>query len=132
MSTIAEQSTLCLPVLLPGNRSYESRGSRLLFLRRDAVLAHCRTIFAGSWRFEPHRNAIRIIRFGAAVANIYAPTRITVGAAGQAGITYEFLVNEFAIGTPEGWRIASIVPCRSNDMTTLCRDDRHQPQPLAN
>lgn len=80
------------------------------FWGRDAVLAHFRTIFAGTWRFEPDTDAIRIIPLGADNAHIYAPTRITVGAAGHAGTTYEFLVNEFAIRTSEGWRIATIVP----------------------
>ena len=80
------------------------------FWGREAVMDHFRTIFAGTWRFEPDLNAIQVIPIAADVAQIYAPTRITVGAAGQAATTYQFLVNEFAIRTPDGWRISAILP----------------------
>lgn len=80
------------------------------FWGRDAVVDHFRTVFAGTWRFEPEEDAIRVLQLGPDTAHIYAPTRITVGAAGQAGTTYSFLVNEFAIRTAEGWRISAIVP----------------------
>ncbi len=80
------------------------------FWGREAVIDHFRTIFAGTWRFEPDAGAIRIMPLGPDVAHIYAPTRITAGAAGQEAATYTFLINEFAIRTPEGWRISAIVP----------------------
>lgn len=80
------------------------------FWGREAVIEHFRTVFTGTWRFEPDEEAIRIMPLGPDVAHIYAPTRITAGAAGQAAATYTFLVNEFAIRTPEGWRISAIVP----------------------
>jgi hypothetical protein len=80
------------------------------FWGRAAVLEHFRTTFLGTWKFEPDQNAIRIVPIGADVAHIYAPTRITIGAASQAGTQYQFLINEFAIRTAEGWRISAIVP----------------------
>jgi hypothetical protein len=80
------------------------------FWGREAVLAHFRTIFAGTWRFEPDEDAIRVIPLGPDVAHIYAPTRITAGAAGQPEAIFQFLVNEIAIRTPDGWRISAIVP----------------------
>lgn len=80
------------------------------FWGREAVIEHFRTVFTGTWRFEPDEEAIRIVPLGPDVAHIYAPTRITAGAAGQAAATYTFHVNEFAIRTPEGWRISAIVP----------------------
>jgi SnoaL-like domain len=80
------------------------------FWGREAVLDHFRTIFAGTWQFEPDEAAMRVIPLGPDVAHIYAPTRITAGAAGQPGTTYQFLINEFAIRTPDGWRISAIVP----------------------
>ncbi len=80
------------------------------FWGREAVLNHFRTIFAGTWRFEPDEDAIRIIPLGTDAAHIYAPTSITVGAAGQEPSTYQFLINEIAIRTPDGWRISAIVP----------------------
>lgn len=80
------------------------------FWGREAVIDHFRTIFAGTWRFEPEEDLIRITPLGPDVVHIYAPTRITAGAAGQEAAVYTFLVNEFAIRTPEGWRISAIVP----------------------
>lgn len=80
------------------------------FWGREAVIEHFRTIFAGTWRFEPDQSAIRVTPLGADVAHIYAPTRITLGAVGQEPATYPFLINEFAIRTPDGWRISTIVP----------------------
>jgi hypothetical protein len=80
------------------------------FWGREAVLDHFRTIFAGTWRFEPDQSAIRVMPLGPDVAHIYAPTRITVGEAGQQEGTYLFLINEVAIRTPDGWRVAAIVP----------------------
>jgi hypothetical protein len=80
------------------------------FWGREAVIDHFRTVFADTWRFEPDQSAIRVMQLGPDVAHIYAPTRITVGAAGQQPITHSFLINEFAIRTPDGWRISTIVP----------------------
>jgi hypothetical protein len=80
------------------------------FWGREAVLDHFRKIFTGTWQFEPDQSAIRVIPLGPDIAHIYAPTRVTAGAAGQPGATFQFLVNEFAIRTPGGWRISAIVP----------------------
>lgn len=80
------------------------------FWGREAVIDHFRTVFTGIWRFEPDEEAIRVMPLGPDVAHIYAPTRITAGPADQEAATYTFLVNEFAIRTPEGWRISAIVP----------------------
>ena len=80
------------------------------FWGREAVVDHFRSVFTGTWRFEPDEDAIRILPLGPDTAHIYAPTRITVGAPGQEAATYTFLVNEFAIRTAEGWRISAIVP----------------------
>lgn len=80
------------------------------FWGREAVIDHFRSVFAGTWRFEPDVSAMRVIPLGPDVAHVYAPTRITVGAADQQAATYTFLVNEFAIRTPDGWRISTIVP----------------------
>jgi hypothetical protein len=58
-------------------------GRAYCFWGRKAVIDHFRTIFAGTWRFEPDESAIRVMPLGPDVAHIYAPTHITVGAAGQ-------------------------------------------------
>jgi len=80
------------------------------FWGREAVIDHFRAAFAGTWRFEPDEDAIRVMPLGPDAAHIFAPTRVTAGAAGQEAATFTFLVNEIAIRTPEGWRISAIVP----------------------
>jgi len=80
------------------------------FWGREAVLEHFRNVFKGTWRFEPDLSALRITPISGDTAHIYAATQITLGPAGGAAATYAFLVNEFAVRTPDGWRIATIVP----------------------
>ena len=80
------------------------------FWGREAVIDHFRAVFDGTWRFEPDPSAIRITPLGRDSAHIYALTRITAGASGRDAVTSEFLVNEVAIRTPDGWRISTIVP----------------------
>src|ERR1700709_1964933 len=75
------------------------------FFGREAVLQHFRDVFAGIWRFEPEEEEIRVLPISVDVAHIYAPTNITTGRADGHEATYRFLVNEFALRTPEGWRI---------------------------
>jgi hypothetical protein len=79
------------------------------FWGREAVMEHFRAIFRGTWRFEPDRDGIRIIPLGADTAHIFAPTRITLDVRG-APATVPFLMEEMAIRTPAGWRIATIIP----------------------
>jgi len=76
---------------------------------RDEVLAHFRKIFTGTWRFEPDETQVRVTLLGKDVAEIFAPTRVTVGPAGQPAVTSKFYVTEFALRTSDGWRISSIV-----------------------
>jgi len=92
----------------PDPVSFIARAYR--FWGREAVLEHFRTVFKGTWRFEPDLSAIRVIRISADVAQIYAPTQITLGPADGPAATYQFLVNEFAVRTSVGWRISVIVP----------------------
>lgn len=93
------------PVLLVA-RAYQFSG-------RAAVLEHYRQVFAGTWRLDPDLSAVRIVPLGPDTAQIYAPTRVTIGAPGapsDQAKTYPFLINQFAIRTMAGWRISAIVP----------------------
>jgi len=100
---IGEIETVLAPAVNFVARAYS-------FWGRGAVIDHFRTVFAGTWRFEPDEAAIRILPLGPDAAHIYAPTRVTAGPAGQAASTHAYLVNEFAIRTDEGWRISAIIP----------------------
>jgi hypothetical protein len=72
-----------------------------------AVMDHFSTTFAASCKFEPDHDASRVVPPGSDPTYIWAPTGVTVGAAGT---PRQFLVNEFAIRTAVGWRISSVVP----------------------
>ncbi|GAB7542542.1 YybH family protein [Cupriavidus sp. CuC1] len=92
----------------PDPVSFVARAYR--FWGRDAVMEHFRKTFTGTWRFEPDQSAISIIPLNGDTVQIYAPTRITLGAAGQPAKTATFLINEFVIRTPSGWKISAVVP----------------------
>jgi predicted nucleic acid-binding protein len=72
-------------------------------------MEHFRKTFAGTWSIEPDQSAIRIVPLTGDTVQIYAPTRVTLGAAGQPPKTATFLINEFAIRTQEGWKISAVI-----------------------
>ena len=80
------------------------------FWGKTALIDHFKETFKGVWKFEPDVQAIKVIPLTPDVAQIYAPTQITLGASDASARTAPFLVYEIAVRTPEGWRIASIVP----------------------
>jgi len=80
------------------------------FWGKTALINHFKETFKGVWKFEPDVQAIKVIPLMPDVAQIYAPTQITLGASDASARTAPFLVYEIAVRTPEGWRIASIVP----------------------
>jgi ketosteroid isomerase-like protein len=92
----------------PDPVSFVARAYR--FWGRDAVIEHFRKTFAGTWRLEPDQSAINIIPLNGDTVQIYAPTRVTIGAAGQLAKTSTFLINEFAIRTQTGWKISAVIP----------------------
>ncbi|APR39159.1 nuclear transport factor 2 family protein [Paraburkholderia sp. SOS3] len=80
------------------------------FWGKPALIEHFKKTFEGVWKFEPDTAKIRIVPLTADVAQLYAPTRVTVGASEATAKTASFLVYETAVRTADGWRIASIVP----------------------
>ena len=90
----------------PDSVSFVARAYR--YWGRDEVIEHFRKTFEGTWKFEPDQAAIRISMLGKDVAQIYAPTRVTVGPPGQTPTVAQFHMTEFALRTPDGWRIATI------------------------
>jgi hypothetical protein len=84
------------------------------FWGKPALVDHFKETFKGVWKFEPERAHITIVPLTADVAQIYAPTQITLGKSTATAKTVPFLVYETAVRTPSGWRIASIVPVPAN------------------
>ena len=92
----------------PDPVSFVARAYR--FWGKDAVIAHFQKTFAGTWSVEPDETAVRLIPLNDETVQIYAPTRVTIGAPGKAAATSVFLINEFAVRTPSGWKIAAVIP----------------------
>jgi hypothetical protein len=80
------------------------------FWGKPALVEHFKETFKGVWKFEPDAEHIRILALNADVAELYAPTQITLGTTPALAKTLPFLVYEVAVRTPAGWRIAAIVP----------------------
>jgi hypothetical protein len=80
------------------------------FWGKPALIEHFKETFKGVWKFEPNVESIKIVPLTPDVAEVYAPTQITLGASEASARTAPFLVYEVAVRTSEGWRVASIVP----------------------
>ena len=80
------------------------------FWGKTALIEHFKETFKGVWRFEPDAERVRVIPLTPDTAQIYAPTQVTSGTSTETAKTAPFLVYEVAVRTPQGWRIAAIVP----------------------
>jgi ketosteroid isomerase-like protein len=80
------------------------------FWGKPALVEHFRETFKGVWKFEPDLTQLRIVPLTPDVAQLYAPTQITLGRTDAEARTALYLVYEVAVRTPEGWRIGAIVP----------------------
>jgi uncharacterized protein (TIGR02246 family) len=80
------------------------------FWGKTALIEHFTETFKGVWRFEPDAERVKVIPLTPDTAEIYAPTQVTSGSSGETAKTAPFLVYEVAVRTPQGWRIAAIVP----------------------
>ncbi|WP_244980064.1 YybH family protein [Achromobacter insuavis] len=80
------------------------------FWGKSELIEHFRETFKGIWKFEPDLAKLRIIPLTPDVAQLYAPTQITLGHTAADAHTAAYLVYEVAVRTPAGWRIGSIVP----------------------
>uniref|UniRef100_E1T9M4 DUF4440 domain-containing protein n=1 Tax=Burkholderia sp. (strain CCGE1003) TaxID=640512 RepID=E1T9M4_BURSG len=97
--------------VLPGQQDPIAMVARAYqFWGKAALIDHFKETFKGVWKFEPDVQHIKVIPLTPDVAQIYAPTEITLGASSASATTAPFLVYEVAVRTPAGWRIASIVP----------------------
>lgn len=80
------------------------------FWGKSELIDHFRETFKGVWKFEPDLTKLRIIPLTPDVAQIYAPTQITLGHSPADARTAAYLVYEVVVRTPAGWRIGAIVP----------------------
>ncbi|WP_157050637.1 YybH family protein [Herbaspirillum rhizosphaerae] len=80
------------------------------FWGKSELIDHFRETFKGVWKFEPDLTKMRVIPLTPDVAQLYAPTQITLGHSAADARTASYLVYEVVVRTPAGWRIGAIVP----------------------
>ena len=80
------------------------------FWGKPALIAQFKETFKGVWNFVPDVGTIKIVPLSVDVAELYAEVQITRGASEASAKTAPYHVYEVAVRTPDGWRIASIVP----------------------
>ncbi len=77
---------------------------------REAALKGLEERYKGTWHIEPDRKEFRVISVSRRVAQVYAPTQLTVGEPGTEPSKIRLYINLVMVKKPEGWRIASILP----------------------
>jgi uncharacterized protein (TIGR02246 family) len=77
---------------------------------REAALKRFEALYQGTWSLDPKSDELRIAELQPNVVQIYVPVTFMIGPAGQAAQPTRFLLNQVAVKTAEGWKIASILP----------------------
>jgi ketosteroid isomerase-like protein len=67
-------------------------------------------LYNGTWRLEPEAANLRIMLLGNEVAHVYVPIIFTIGPPGQPAQQTRFLMNQVLVNTPDGWKVATILP----------------------
>ena len=77
---------------------------------REAALKSLEERYKGTWRIDADRKELRIISVSRRVAQVYAPTQLTVGDPGVDPSKARLYINLVMVKKPEGWQIVSILP----------------------
>jgi len=77
---------------------------------RDAALRSLEERYKGTWHIDFDRKEFRVISVSRRVAQVYAPTQLTVGEPGAEPAKNRLYINLMMVKKPEGWRITSILP----------------------
>jgi uncharacterized protein (TIGR02246 family) len=77
---------------------------------REAALKNLEERYKGTWRIDFDRKEVRVISVSRRVAQLYAPTQLTVGDPGVEPARNRVYINLMMVKKPEGWQIVSILP----------------------
>jgi hypothetical protein len=77
---------------------------------QEAATKRFAVLYEGAWRLEPEAANLKITFRGTGVAQIYVPIMFTIGAPGQPPQQTRFLMNQVLVNTPNGWKVATILP----------------------
>ena len=77
---------------------------------REAALKNLEERYKGTWRIDVDKKELRVISVSRRVAQVYAPTQLTVGDPGVEPARNRVYINLVMVKKPEGWQIVSILP----------------------
>jgi hypothetical protein len=80
------------------------------FWGRAAALKRFEQYYQGTWKLEPKPDEIKVTELSSGVAQLVAPTLISIAPAGQTAQPSLFLLTHIYVRTDAGWRLASIFP----------------------
>ena len=80
------------------------------FWGRDAALKRFEQYYQGTWMLELKLDEVKITKLSPDVAQVFAPTAISIGPAGQPAQPRLFMLNQIYVKTAAGWKLASIFP----------------------
>lgn len=77
---------------------------------RDAALKSLEERYKGTWKIDVDKKELRVISVSRRVAQVYAPTLLSVGEPGSEPARNRLYINLVMVKKPEGWQIVSILP----------------------
>src|SRR6266568_4191775 len=77
---------------------------------REAALKSLEERYKGTWHIDANKKELRVISISRRVAQVYAPTLLTVGDPGVEPARNRLYINLVMVRKPEGWQIVSILP----------------------
>lgn len=77
---------------------------------REAALKNLEERYKGTWKIDVDKKELRVISVSRRVAQVYAPTQLTVGDPGVEPARNRLYINLVMVKKPEGWQIVSILP----------------------
>lgn len=102
---------------LKGMRNLLSDSPDMLWISRgkpiwgkDAALKSLEERYKGTWKIDVDKRELRVISVSRRVAQVYAPTQLSVGEPGAEPVRNRLYINLVMVKKPEGWQIVSILP----------------------
>jgi uncharacterized protein (TIGR02246 family) len=102
---------------LKGMRGLLSESPDLLWISRgkpiwgrEAALKSLEERYKGTWKIDVDKKELRVISVSRRVAQVYAPTQLTVGDPGAEPARNRLYINLVMVKKPDGWQIVSILP----------------------
>lgn len=77
---------------------------------RDAALKSLEERYKGTWKIDVDKKELRVISVSRRVAQLYAPTQLSVGEPGAEPARNRLYINLVMVKKPDGWQIVSILP----------------------